>query len=183
MGEIQSRQLEHKNRFRKEDCDKPVYFVSTRAYHELTDKRNNRVRDLFHKTAKHLVDWCVENRIDTVVIGANRDWKREVGLCRKENQKFVEIPYGMLKSFIRYRCEREGIRFIETEESYTSKASFPDKDDIPVYDRNNEKKYAFSGKRGVGNKRWMYTTHDGTIIHSDINGSANIMRKAFPSCF
>ena len=55
MGEIQSRQLEHKNRFRKEDCD----FVPTRAYHELTDKRNNRVRDLFHKTAKHLVDWCV----------------------------------------------------------------------------------------------------------------------------
>lgn len=182
-GEIQSRQLEHKNRFRKEDSDKPVYFVPTRAYHELTDKRNNRVRDLFHKTAKHLVDWCVENRIDTVVIGANRDWKREVGLGKKENQKFVTIPYGMLKSFIRYRCEREGIRFIETEESYTSKASFPDKDDIPVYDRNNEKKYAFSGKRGVGNKRWMYTAHDGTIIHSDINGSANIMRKAFPYAF
>ena len=182
-GKMQSRQLEHKNKFRREETDKPEVFKPTRAYYDLINKRNNRVRDLFHKTAKNLISWCVEHRIDTVVIGSNKDWKRESEMSKKENQKFETIPYGMLKSFIRYRCEREGIRYIETEESYTSKASFLDNDDIPVYSKDSKTEYAFSGKRGQGNKRWEYTSSKGIIINSDLNGSANILRKVYPNAF
>ena len=32
------------------------------------------------------------------------------------------------------------------EESYTSKASFFDGDEIPIYDKENQKEYIFSGK-------------------------------------
>lgn len=44
----------------------------------------------------------------------------------KTNQKFVQIPTGRLKDRIAQMCEQYGIKFVETEESYTSKASFVD---------------------------------------------------------
>jgi putative transposase len=81
---------------------------------------------------------------------------------------------------IRYKAEREGIRVLVQEESYTSKASFLDRDDIPVYDKENPAEYRFSGRRIT---RGLYRSENGTVISSDINGSANILRKAFPEAF
>lgn len=87
------------------------------------------------------------------------------------------------------RC---GIRIVKQEESYTSKASFHDRDDIPVYRKGNDQKHSFSGRRapkrykGMYRKdgfRGLYQTADGQIINSDLNGSANILRKAFPHAF
>ena len=81
---------------------------------------------------------------------------------------------------------------MEQEESYTSKASFPDHDPIPVYRKEDSTKYTFSGKRkpthyaGMYKKdgfRGLYKTQNGTIINSDLNGSANILRKAYPQAF
>ena len=82
---------------------------------------------------------------------------------------------------------------MEQEESYTSKASFRDRDDIPVYGCTNpEMPPAFSGRRrprwhkGQHKKdgfRGLYVSADGTVINSDLNGSANILRKAFPAAF
>ena len=78
-----------------------------------------------------------------------------------------------------YKAERHGIKVIVTEESYTSKASFLDNDEIPVYGKNDTKK-SFSGKRI---KRGLYRTTDGTTINADVNGAGNIMRKVFPKAF
>lgn len=79
---------------------------------------------------------------------------------------------------IRYKAERIGISVIEQEESYTSKASFLDNDAIPVY--GDEGKHLFSGRRI---SRGLYRSKDGTILSSDVNGSANILRKAYPDAF
>ena len=65
-----------------------------------------------------------------------------------------------------------GITVITQEESYTSKASFLDNDDIPVYGEANNPK--FSGRRV---KRGLYKTSDGRLINADVNGSYNILRK------
>ncbi|MBQ6519924.1 MAG: IS200/IS605 family accessory protein TnpB-related protein [Anaerolineaceae bacterium] len=166
-------------------------FVPTAEYHYLTRKRNNRIKDFMLKTAKHFVQWCVENRIDTVVMGCNPGWKQEIEIGDSNNQNFVQIPFDLLRSIISYLCERVGIRYVEQEESYTSKASFVDGDYIPVYGVDDEKAN-FSGKRrptryrGMYRKdgfRGLYRTKDGTIINSDLNGSANILRKAFPNAF
>ncbi|GAA0342454.1 hypothetical protein GCM10008931_37260 [Oceanobacillus oncorhynchi subsp. oncorhynchi] len=62
-----------------------------------------------------------------------------------------------------------------TEESYTSKASFLDNDEIPVYNSTN-KRNVFSGKRV---KRGLYLSKNSERINADVNGAANIMRKVF----
>ena len=61
------------------------------------------------------------------------------------------------------------------EESYTSKASFWDKDNIPVYNNDNPKTYTFSGKRV---HRGMYQSANGKTLNADVNGALNIMRKS-----
>ena len=166
-------------------------FVPTEEYYRVTRSRNNRIKDILLKTAKHFVQWCVENRIDTVVIGCNKGQKQDIAIGAVNTQNFVQIPFGQLRNNIRYMCERVGIRYVEQEESYTSKASFVDGDYIPVYG-SKDKETSFSGKRcpthykGMyrkGGFRGLYQTKDGTIINSDLNGSANILRKAFPDAF
>ena len=68
-----------------------------------------------------------------------------------------------------------GVTVIKSDESYTSKASFLDNDEIPIYEEDMNIKYRFSGKRI---KRGMYQSSNGTCINADINGAANILRKA-----
>lgn len=74
-------------------------------------------------------------------------------------------------------CNKYGILYVEVEESYTSKASFPDKDHLPVYDPMHKSEHIFSGKRV---KRGLYQTKQGYTVHADINGAANIIRKYQP---
>ena len=69
---------------------------------------------------------------------------------------------------------------IMNEESYTSKASFLDNDTIPVYDPENHGEYRFSGRRI---SRGLYRSKNGTVISADVNGGANILRKAYPEAF
>jgi hypothetical protein len=49
------------------------------------------------------------------------------------NQKFVQMPLYKLKNRLKELCDFPGIRFVETEEAYTSKASFLDGDSLPKY--------------------------------------------------
>ncbi len=67
--------------------------------------------------------------------------------------------------------------FLIVNESYTSKASFLDSDDIPEYKPENRDKYIFSGRRIC---RGLYRTKDGVLINADCNGSYNCMRKVIP---
>ncbi len=91
---------------------------------KLTEKRNRKFHDYFHKVSKFVVDYCKDNNIGTIVIGHNKGWKQEVGLGNKNNQNFVQIPFNKLIEKIRYKAEEQGIRVIVREEGYTSKCSF-----------------------------------------------------------
>lgn len=175
----------------KNKAGKPK-FVSTPESNAITLKRNNRIHDFMKKAACHFITWCVEQRIDTIVAGVNSGWKQESCIGRVNNQNFVQIPHAYLRSVIRYKAEEHGILFVEQEESYTSKASFLDNDPIPVYMKGDSTKHTFSGKRAPtrykgmykkGGFRGLYMTKDGTVINSDLNGSANILRKTFPTAF
>ena len=68
-----------------------------------------------------------------VVFGWNKGRRPEINLGSKTNQSFVQISTARLKERISQICERHGIRFIETEESSTSKASFLDSDELPTF--------------------------------------------------
>ncbi|MCD7949905.1 MAG: IS200/IS605 family accessory protein TnpB-related protein, partial [Erysipelotrichaceae bacterium] len=171
-------------------------FVPTPETDKLCINRDFWMKDYMHKCAKRIIDWCKENSIDTIIVGENKEWKQNIDTGKKNNQTFVSIPFNTFKFMLEYLCERNGIRFIRQEESYTSKASFIDNDDIPIYKKDDTAKYTFSGRRapiifnnefGEHSKksgyRGLYQTKDGTIINSDLNGSANIGRKTIPDMF
>ena len=70
---------------------------------------------------------------------------------------------------------KAGISVIETEESYTSKASFIDNDVLPVYNKSKPVKHSFSGVRKT---RGEYISQSGVHINANLNGAYNIIRKA-----
>jgi IS605 OrfB family transposase len=137
--------------------------------------RNNKVNDYMNKAARKIIDYCIKNDIGTLVVGYNETFQRNSHMGKQNNQNFVNIPYGQLRSKLEYLCELNGITYIKQEESYTSKASFWDKDDIPVYNDDNPKEYIFSGKRV---HRGLYKRADGKYFNADVNGALNIMRKS-----
>lgn len=139
----------------------------------LTERRNRTMRDAVNKAAKKVIDHCLDNRIGTVVFGWNKGQKDSANMGKKTNQKFVQIPTGKLKDRITQLCEQYGIRFVETEESYSSKASFVDHDSLPTFGEKPEGWLA----RGKRVKRGLYRTAQGWLINADCNGSANIGRK------
>lgn len=147
----------------------------TKKLYRIATKRNNRVSDIVHKTCKYVVNYCVDNDIDTIVCGINKDFQRYSNLGKVNNQKFTQIPFGKIRNILNYLCELNGINFIEQEESYTSKASFWDRDEIPVFSSESKVNYDFSGKRV---HRGLYHSKNGMLLNADLNGSLNILRKS-----
>ena len=137
--------------------------------------RNNKVNDYMNKTARKVINYCITNDIGTVVVGYNETFQRNTNIGKRNNQNFVNIPYGKLRDKLEYLCELNNITFVKQEESYTSKASFWDKDVIPVYNNDNPQEYQFSGRRI---QRGRYKTASGKMLNADINGALNIMRKS-----
>lgn len=99
----------------------------------ITEKRNRQMRDALNKAAKLVLTHCLENKIGTVIFGWNKDQKDGANMGAKTNQKFVQIPTAKLKDRIAQLCEQYGLKFVETEESYTSQASVVDSDFLPTY--------------------------------------------------
>ena len=141
----------------------------------ITRKRNNRINDYLSKAARIIINYCLNNDIGKLVLGYNEDFQRNSNIGSINNQNFVNIPYGKLRDKLIYLCKLYGIEFKLQEESYTSKASFFDGDEIPVYDKENLQEYIFSGKRI---KRGLYQTRAGKLINADCNGALNILRKS-----
>jgi len=138
-------------------------------------KRNNRVNDYLNKTARIIVNYCLENDIGNIVVGYNPDWKRNINIGKQNNQNFVGIPHGNLRLKLQSLCERYGISYVEQEESYTSKADFFADDVLPIWNADNPQDYNFSGKRI---SRGQYKSSNGYILNADCNGALNILRKS-----
>ena len=155
--------------------DKQKIERTTLRQKRITRKRNNRINDYLSKAARTIVNYCLNNDIGKLVLGYNEDFQRKSNIGSINNQNFVNIPYGKLRDKLVYLCKLYGIEFKLQEESYTSKASFFDGDEIPIYDKENPQEYIFSGKRI---KRGLYQTSTGKLINADCNGALNILRKS-----
>lgn len=146
-------------------------FNTHRTKHE-SKKRYFRIENYFHHVSKWLISWCQEHKIGTIIIGKNDGWKQRSKMRKKNNQNFQSVPFFKLIQKIEYKAMLAGIKVVFTEEAYTSKASFLDRDAIPAYDKENN--LEFSGSRV---KRGLYRSSNGTLVNADCNGSANIGRK------
>ena len=149
-------------------------YCSKRILH-LFYKREEQLRNVIGYYSNRLMDLLVKEKISTLVIGHNKDWKNKINIGKVNNQNFVSIPFNKVIDIIKYKAEDFGIKCIEQEESYTSKASFIDDDNIPTFNEDENQKHTFSGKRITRN---LYQTKNNQIIDADLNGALNIMKKA-----
>ena len=147
---------------------------TTNHIQRINAKRNNQVNDYIKKTARYIINYCIENDIGTLIVGYNADFKRNSNIGKINNQNFVQIPLGNLRQQLEFLCWKYGIEYIEQEEAYTSKSSFLDNDPLPEYKPEQPYTGKFSGKRI---HRGLYRSANGTIVNADVNGAANIMRK------
>ena len=150
----------------------PSNIKSSKRLKQLSFKRNNKIDYEMHKISTHIINEAVKNNISKIIIGNNVGWKNEINIGRRNNQNFVNIPHTKLFNQLLYKGLLNGIEVVFTEESYTSKASFFDKDELPIYGQNDNHK--FSGKRI---SRGLYKDSKGNIWNADLNGGGNIMRK------
>ena len=155
----------------------PANQKTSQHIHRLWRNRELKLQSELHKITSFLSLYFDEMAIETVFIGKNQGWKQEVSLGKKTNQTFTQIPFNTFISQLTYKCLLKGITVIEQEESYTSKASFLDEDEIPVY-KDVQAKPQFSGKRV---SRGLYQSKDGKVLNADVNGSYNILVKGLLS--
>jgi len=140
---------------------------------KLDFKRNNKVKDYFHKLSRVIVNYAKENNVQSIVIGKNENWKQEVNMGKKQNQRFVMLPLAKLIEMIKYKAQELNIEVILQEESHTSKCSFLDNETIEHHEK-------YVGKRI---KRGIFKSEKGILINADVNGALNIIRKATPKAF
>ena len=125
----------------------------------ISEKRNRRVKDILHKASRKIIDLCVEEGIEVIVVGNHAGWKKRIHMGKKNNQTFVQIPFRTLIEMIKYKGEAAGIRVVVCEEAIQSKASSIDEDQIPVY--GNDVTHTFTGKRI---KRGLYRSKNGILM-------------------
>lgn len=145
----------------------------TNRLYRLTQKRNFKIEDSLHKISKFIITSALSNDIHTIVIGNNKDWKRDISLGKRVNQSFVNIPHQKLIEKIIYKARNVGINIILTEESYTSGTSF--------LDEESPKKEFYNKKRRL--HRGLFVSNQGVQINADVNAAYQIMKKVFPNVF
>ena len=141
---------------------------------QLLYKRTEQLRNCIGYYTNKLIEILRTERISKLVVGYNKGWKQEINIGSKNNQSFVNIPFRKILDILRYKLEDNAIEYKEQEESYTSKASYLDNDDIPIYKEETEE-IKFSGRRI---KRGIYKSKQGKIINADLNGALNILKKS-----
>ena len=161
----------------------------------LSYRRKNQVNNYLNKAARYIINFCLDRKIGTLIVGYNPTLKQNSNMGKRNNQtavaplgetprphclNFVQIPIFTLRSKLESLCERYGLNYIEQEESYTSRASSLDRDKMPVYNADNPAKIKFSGRRV---KRGLYKTQAGHLINADANGSLNIGFKSKHKAF
>ena len=150
----------HKSRLPKE-------VKTSKLIQYLYRRRDHKIKNYIHKTVNAVVNYLVSNRINTLIIGKNDGWKQNMNIGKKNNQNFAYIPFDTLNKIIEYKCLIYGIRVVYQEESYTSKCSFMDSEDICKHN-------SYAGKR---KHRGLFISSDGKTINADVNGAYNILKK------
>lgn len=136
---------------------------------QLTLYRNNFIEDKLHKISRYIVNYCIEHKIGTIIIGKNDGWKDSINIGKKNNQKFVCLPHARLIDKISYKAELAGIEMQLPEESHSSKT-----DHLAYEEMKHHEIYL--GRR---KKRGLFQSSIGKLLNADVNGAIGIARKVF----
>ena len=146
---------------------------SSKRLRRLEMKRMMKIKDYLHKTTRRIVELMEQNNIGTCFVGHNKGWKQEINIGSRNNQNFVSIPYSLLINMLRYKIEEKSGQLIELNESYTSKCSFLDNEEVCKHE-------TYKGKRV---KRGLFLSSDKKALNADINGSLNILKRGIGFSF
>ena len=179
---IDGRWLKSKNQWFNKRRAKLVHHKDKQGIKHLTKqeawlsyRRKNQINNYLNKAARYIINFCLSRKIGTIIVGYNPTLKQSTNMGKRNNQNFVQIPIFTLRAKLKSLCERYGLNYVEQEESYTSKASAVDRDELPVYNADNPSQKKFSGRRV---KRGLYKTKAGHLVNADANGSLNIGFKS-----
>lgn len=140
---------------------------TTRRIKKLYYDREQYIEDVFHKISRKIVNLLIDSKITKLIVGCNKGWKQNVNMGKKNNQKFTQIPFARLVSYLEYKCELVGIEIVIHEESYTSKC------DSLAFEKIGKHENYLGRRR----KRGLFQSSVGKLINADVNGALNIMRK------
>lgn len=174
---------DRKEQLTREEMNKcKSYFkemASNKDLVKLQTAKTNITNDFIHKLSKTILQDLEEKEIKVIVVGKNLGWKQESNMGRVNNRKFYNFPHARFIEILKYKAMLRDILVIETEESYTSKTSFIDNEELNVYKEGNDitqdEKYQLCGKR----RGTVFITKHKRKIHADVNGAFNIIRKVF----
>ena len=148
---------------------------TSKLINQLMYKREEQLRNYIGYYTNQLIEILKKEKISKLIVGYNKNWKQNINIGKANNQNFVNIPFRKILDILRYKLEENGIECKEQEESYTSKSSYLDNDNIPTYHKGNSQDTIFSGKRITRN---LYQSKQGKIINADLNGALNILKKS-----
>jgi len=179
-ADLQSRLKDPKSGTGEQTREEPLHSFclpssqgTSKKIERLTLKRNHRIHHQLHLASRWIVDHLVRERIGTLVIGKNDNWKQSINHGKRNNQNFVSVPHARFVQMLTYKAKLSGISVVITEESYTSKCSFLDFEAI-------ENHLNYMGHRV---KRGLFRAATGRFINADLNGALNIIRKVAPNAF
>ena len=153
----------------------PNQQYTSKLINQLMYKREEQLRNYIGYYTNQLIEILKKEKISKLIVGYNKEWKQNINIGKANNQNFVNIPFRKILDILRYKLEENGIECKEQEESYTSKSSYLDNDNIPTYHKGNLQATIFSGKRITRN---LYQSKQGKIINADLNGALNILKKS-----
>ena len=136
----------------------------------LYNRRNCKINDKIHKITRYMTNYCIANKIDTVIIGYIKGWKNKINMGTKNNQNFYGIPFLNIINKMKYKLYRKNIKLILSNESYTSKCDALSNESICFHKKYKGKRV----KRGLFKSKYKKT-----YINADLNGAINIYRKTF----
>ena len=152
----------------------PKDIYQTKRLNNLRKRLESRVENYLNNAVSQVIKYCKEEEIGRIVIGWNKGIK-EGGIKNKElegkdkhkvNQSFCNIPLSRLKNKLVLKGKEQGLMVECINESYTSKCSFIDHDEI------SSRHYS-----GIRIKRGLYQAKEGYIINADMNAAFNMIRK------
>ena len=144
--------------------------ITTSEMKKYYSKRNRYTRDYLHKSVAQILRIAQKDGVTHIIIGRNKGMKDSSDMPKKYNRMFGKIPMFEFFDYLKTECILNGIKYIETEVSYTSKC------DALV----GEKIQRHSKYLGERIKRGLFQSSSGKLINADVNGALNIIRKIEP---
>jgi putative transposase len=88
-------------------------------------KQRRRTRDIEHKVSRAVVNWAVERKVGTLVIGDVREVANGKRMNAKSQQKIGLWAHGRMRQYITYKAEAAGIKVSEPEDESFSTQTCP----------------------------------------------------------